>query len=92
MAPKVVCWRRMYDPPGHDLLRVAGAEVWVVDTADAQEVAAAQKGAQALWVRTPKRVTSDFLNADDASGVPVQHGTETAFEVVPQIEAFDGVT
>ena len=31
MAPKVVCWRPMYDPSGHDLLRDAGAEVKVVD-------------------------------------------------------------
>ena len=38
MAPKVICWRQMYDPSGHDLLRDAGAEVQVVDTADAQGV------------------------------------------------------
>ena len=38
MAPKVVCWRPMYDPSGHDLLRDAGAEVEVVDTTDAREV------------------------------------------------------
>jgi len=43
----------MYDPSGHDLLRDAGAEVQVVDTADAQEVAAALKDAQALWVTEP---------------------------------------
>ncbi len=49
MAPKVICWRQIYDPSGHDLLRDAGAEVLVVDTADAQEVAAALKDAQALW-------------------------------------------
>ncbi len=53
MAPKVICWRQMYDPSGHDLLRDAGAEVQVVDTADAQEVAAALKDAQALWVTEP---------------------------------------
>ncbi len=41
MASKVICWRQMYDPSRHDLLRDAGAEVQVVDTAHAQEVAAA---------------------------------------------------
>ena len=66
MAPKVVCWRPMYDPSGHDLLRDAGAEVKVVDTTDAQEVAAALKDADALWVRTPERVTSDLLDAADS--------------------------
>ena len=65
MALKVMCWRQMYDPTGHDLLRDAGAEVQVIDTADEQEVAAALKGAQALWVRTPERVTSDLLDAAD---------------------------
>ena len=66
MAPKVVCWRPMYDPSGHDLLRDAGAEIKVVDTTDAQEVAAALKDADALWVRTPERVTSDLLDAADS--------------------------
>ena len=59
----------MYDPSGHDLLRDAGAEVKVVDTTDAQEVAAALKDADALWVRTPERVTSDLLAA--ANGLVV---------------------
>ncbi len=51
MAPKVVCWRRMYDPSEHDLLRDAGAEVLVVDTTDAQEVETALDPADEGLVR-----------------------------------------
>ena len=93
MAPKVICWRQMYDRSGHDLLRDAGAEVQVVDTADAQEVAAALKDAQALWVRTPERVTSDLLDAADdlvvvstsgfgTDNVDIQAATERGILVV----------
>ena len=77
MAPKVVCWRPMYDPSGHDLLRDAGAEVKVVDTTDAQEVAAALKDADALWVLTPERVTSDLLDAADSLVVVSTSGCGT---------------
>ena len=31
MAHKIVCWRPMYDPSGHDLLRATGADVEIVD-------------------------------------------------------------
>ena len=83
----------MYDPSGHDLLRDAGGEVQVVDTADAQEVAAALKDAQALWVRTPERVTSDLLDAADdlvvvstsgfgTDNVDIQAATERGILVV----------
>ena len=93
MVPKVICWRQMYDPTGHDLLRDAGAEVQVIDTADEQEVAAALKGAQALWVRTPERVTSDLLDAADdlvvvstsgfgTDNVDIQAATERGILVV----------
>jgi len=63
MSQKAVLWRPMYDPGGHDLLRANGIEPVVVDTPDAGEVKAAVGNAQALWVRTPERVTEEILNA-----------------------------
>jgi len=41
----------------------AGATIAVVDTSDAEAVKAELVGAQALWVRTPERVTADILDA-----------------------------
>ncbi len=65
MAHKIVCWRPMYDPSGHDLLRATGADVEIIDTPDAQAVAAALKGAHALWVRTPERVDAELMDAGE---------------------------
>ncbi|MBU2531796.1 MAG: dehydrogenase [Alphaproteobacteria bacterium] len=62
-SPKVVLWRPMYDPAGHDMLREAGADVVIVDTPDADQLKQALHGARALWVRTPERVTADILDA-----------------------------
>lgn len=61
--PKIVLWRPMYDPVGHDMLRDAGADVVVVDTPNADELKQALLGARALWVRTPERVTAEILDA-----------------------------
>jgi len=63
MSDKIVLWRAMYDPAGHDLLADAGANVVVVDSADTQALAAELGDAKALWVRTPERVTEDILDA-----------------------------
>jgi phosphoglycerate dehydrogenase-like enzyme len=60
---KVVVWRPMYDPAGHKMLSDGGADVVVIDSTDAGEVKQALHGAQALWVRTPERVTADILDA-----------------------------
>jgi phosphoglycerate dehydrogenase-like enzyme len=60
---KVVLWRPMYDPAGHTLLEQAGARVVVVDTSDSAEVKRELADADALWVRTPERVTRDVLEA-----------------------------
>ena len=65
MANKIVCWRPMYDPSGHELLRATGAEVEIIDMPDAQAVAAAIKDAHALWVRTPERVDAELMDAGD---------------------------
>jgi len=61
--PKVVLWRPMYDPAGHDMLREAGADVVIVDTPNVDELKQALHGARALWVRTPERVTAEVLDA-----------------------------
>lgn len=61
--PKVVLWRSMYDPVGHDLLAEGGADVVVVDSSSADELKQVLHGARALWVRTPERVTADVLDA-----------------------------
>ena len=47
MPHKIVCWRPMYDPAGHDLLRNSGAIVDVIDSSDVQAVAAAIADADA---------------------------------------------
>lgn len=61
--PKVVLWRPMYDPAGHDMLRDVGADVVIVDTPNVDELKQALHGARALWVRTPERVTAEVLDA-----------------------------
>lgn len=61
-GPKIVVWRPMYDQRGHGMLEEAGACVTVVDTSDAEAVKAEIADAQALWVRTPERVTSDIMD------------------------------
>lgn len=61
--PKVVLWRSMYDPAGHEMLRKSGADVVIVDTPNVDELKQALHGARALWVRTPERVTADILDA-----------------------------
>ncbi len=61
--PKVVLWRPMYSPIGHDLLAAGGADVVVVDSPNADEVKQVLHGARALWVRTPERVTAEILDA-----------------------------
>lgn len=60
---KVVLWRPMYDPTGHALLAEGGARVVVVDNSAADAVKAELADADALWVRTPERVTADILAA-----------------------------
>ncbi len=65
MTHKIVCWRPMYDPAGHDLLRANGADVEVIDTPNAQVVAAAIMDADALWVRTPERVDAELMDAGE---------------------------
>lgn len=61
--PKVVLWRAMYNPIGHQLLADGGADVVVVDTPNTDELKQVLHGAKALWVRTPERVTPDILDA-----------------------------
>lgn len=61
--PKVVLWRPMYDQMGHKLFEEAGADVVVVDSTDAQAVLAELPDANAIWVRTPERITADMMNA-----------------------------
>lgn len=61
--PKVVLWRPMYDQMGHKLFEEAGADVVVVDSTDAQAVMAELPDANAIWVRTPERITADMMNA-----------------------------
>lgn len=63
MTQKAVLWRPMYDPSGHDLLKQANIEPVVVDSADTDQIIAAVGNAQALWVRTPERVTEAVLDA-----------------------------
>ena len=65
MAHKIVCWRPMYDPKGHELLQATGAEVEIIDAPDAQAVAAAIMDADALWVRTPERVDAELMDAGE---------------------------
>ncbi len=61
--PKVVLWRPMYDQIGHRLFAEAGADLVVVDSTDAQAVMAELPGAQAIWVRTPERITAGMMDA-----------------------------
>jgi phosphoglycerate dehydrogenase-like enzyme len=61
--PKVVLWRKMYDPAGHGLLEAGGVAVEIVDTPDPAVLKAALGEARGLWVRTPERVTADVLDA-----------------------------
>ncbi|MEK9671859.1 MAG: hydroxyacid dehydrogenase [Rhodospirillaceae bacterium] len=63
MSQKAVLWRPMYETSGHELLKANGIEPVVVDTPDAAQVIAAVGNAQALWVRTPERVTAEVLDA-----------------------------
>ena len=63
MSKKAVLWRPMYDPGGHDLLRENGIEPVVIDSPDGDEVKAALGNANALWVRTPERVTAEIMDA-----------------------------
>jgi len=60
---KVVLWRPMYDPQGHQMLIEAGLDVVIVDSANADEIKQVLYGARALWVRTPERVTAEILNS-----------------------------
>lgn len=61
-TPKIVLWRPMYDRRGHQLLEEAGASVTVVDTSDPEALKAEISDAQALWVRTPERVTKEIMD------------------------------
>ncbi|GBF25332.1 D-3-phosphoglycerate dehydrogenase [bacterium MnTg02] len=61
--PKIVLWRPMYDQLGHRMFEQAGATIAVVDTSDAEALKAELAGAQALWVRTPERVTAEIMDA-----------------------------
>ena len=60
---KVVLWRPMYHPQGHQMLAEAGLDVVIVDSANADEIKQVLHGARALWVRTPERVTAEILNS-----------------------------
>jgi phosphoglycerate dehydrogenase-like enzyme len=60
---KVVLWRKMYHPEGHQMLAQAGLDVVIVDSPDADEIKQVLYGALALWVRTPERVTSEILDS-----------------------------
>jgi len=53
----------MYDSSGRDLLEKDGHDVVVVDSSDPADVARELPGCQALWVRTPERVTAAVLDA-----------------------------
>lgn len=61
--PKIVLWRPMYDQAGHALFEQAGATIAVVDTSDRQAVTKELAGAQAIWIRTPERITADMMDA-----------------------------
>ncbi len=61
--PKVVVWMPMYDQIGHKLFEEAGADLVVVDSTDSQAVMAELPDAQAIWVRTPERITADMMDA-----------------------------
>ena len=63
MSTKAVLWRPMYDPDGHALLTENGIEPAVIDSPDADQVKAALGNANALWVRTPERVTAEVMDA-----------------------------
>jgi phosphoglycerate dehydrogenase-like enzyme len=63
VKPRVVLWRAMYHPDGHQMLAEGGADVIVIDSSNADEVKQSLHGARALWVRTPERVTADVLDA-----------------------------
>jgi phosphoglycerate dehydrogenase-like enzyme len=63
LKPRVVLWRPMYHPDGHEMLAEGGADVIVIDSSNADEVKQVLHGARALWVRTPERVTADVLDA-----------------------------
>lgn len=62
-GPKVVVWRPMYDQAGHTMFEKAGADLVVIDSADAQAVMAELPDAKAIWVRTPERITADMMDA-----------------------------
>jgi phosphoglycerate dehydrogenase-like enzyme len=64
--PKVVLWRPMHDPAGQALLEERGAEVEVVDSSDPEPVKAALNKADAVYVRTPERLTAELLDAAPA--------------------------
>ncbi len=87
MSQRAVLWRPMYDPSGHDLLRDAGIEPVVVDTPDAAQVIAALGKAQALWVRTPERVTEAVLDAAPGLVVVSTSGFGTDNVAIPAATA-----
>ncbi|MEC9368686.1 MAG: hypothetical protein VX871_08335, partial [Pseudomonadota bacterium] len=62
-GPKVVLWRPMYNQIGHRMLAEGGARVTVVDSSDQGKVIAEIGDADALWVRTPERVTPELIDA-----------------------------
>lgn len=61
--PKIVLWRPMYDSTGAKALDEAGLKVVVVDSSSEEDVIAEIGDADALWVRTPERVTRRLLEA-----------------------------
>lgn len=63
LKEKVVLWRSMYHPAGHQMLAEGGADVVIVDNSNADEIKQVLHGARALWVRTPERVTAEVLEA-----------------------------
>lgn len=73
-APKVVLWRRMYDPSGHEQLQAAGAQVDVVDTSDRSELLSRLSDAQALWIKSPERADAEVFAAGSALRLVVTSG------------------
>ncbi|WP_396911576.1 NAD(P)-dependent oxidoreductase [Mycolicibacterium sp.] len=59
---RIVLWRPMYDQRAVEALVAAGHLVEVVNSSAPRRICAALGNADALWVRTPERVTAEILN------------------------------
>ena len=74
---KVVLWRSMYHPEGHQILAEAGLDVVIVDSTNVDEIKQVLHGARALWVRTPERVTAEILDSSTELAVVSTSGFGT---------------